>query len=182
MQLFETPRLSARQLSHQDLPALADILSDPEVMKYSVRGVCDRTATRKFIDWCLESYSDHSIGPWALIEKASDTFVGFCGIGPEWVADAEEINLGYRLARNHWNKGIATEAVKGVLNYAFTEKGINSVIAIIEPAHGASLRVSEKAGFRHYKILNFHDRSVRLYRMTHQDWHQLPSDIKHHSR
>jgi len=50
MPLFETVRLFVRPLSHQDLPALTEILSDPEVMKHSVRGVCDEAATIKFID------------------------------------------------------------------------------------------------------------------------------------
>lgn len=170
VQLFETERLFARQLSHRDLPALTEILSDPEVMKYSVRGVCDEAATRKFIDWCLECYSFHGIGPWALVEKDSGDLVGFCGVGPELVADVEEINLGYRLARKFWNQGFATEAVKGVLDYAFGQKNFASVVVIIEPEHGASVRVSEKAGFRHYTKLEFHGRPVRLCRMTCQDW------------
>jgi len=49
--LFETQRLIGRPLSRQDLPALTEILSDPEVMKYSVRGVFDENATRNFIDF-----------------------------------------------------------------------------------------------------------------------------------
>ena len=51
MHLFETQRLIGRPLSRQDLPALTEILSDPEVMKYSVRGVFDENATRNFIDF-----------------------------------------------------------------------------------------------------------------------------------
>ena len=51
--------------------------SDPEVMKFSIRGVCDEEATRKFFDWCLECYASHGIGPWALCEKESGHFIGF---------------------------------------------------------------------------------------------------------
>src|SRR5690606_19209829 len=108
VQLFETERLIARRLSHQDVPALTAMLSDPEVMKFSVRGVCDEEATRKFVDWCLECYASHGIGPWALCEKESGNFIGFCGVGPELVGDVEEINLGYRLARRFWHQGYAT--------------------------------------------------------------------------
>lgn len=103
MQLFETERLVARQLSLQDVPALTEILSDPEVMKYSVRGVCDEGATRKFIDWCIGCYSSHGIEPWALLEKISGGLIGFSGVGPELVNDVEETNLGYRLARRFWS-------------------------------------------------------------------------------
>ena len=170
MQLFETERLVARQLSHQDLAALTEILSDPEVMKYSVRGVCNEDATRKFIDWCIECYSSHGIGPWALLMKKSDELVGFCGVSPEMVGDVEETNLGYRFARKFWNKGLATEAVGGVMSYAFVQKRCESVIAIIEPAHVASIRVTEKAAFEGYTIHDFHGRPVRIYRMTFQQW------------
>lgn len=170
MQLFETERLTARQLSLQDVPALTEILSDPEVMKYSVRGVCDEEATRNFIDWCLECYSSHGIGPWALSQKGSGDFIGFCGVGPELVGDVEEINLGYRLARRFWHQGFATEAVKGVMRYAFDQNHCESLIVIIEPEHKASVRVTEKAGFRSFTVREFHGRPVRLYRMTSEDW------------
>lgn len=78
---------------------MTKILSDPEVMKYSIRGVCDEDATRRFIDWCLECYASLGIGPWALIAKDSGRLVGFCGVSPEEVNGVEEIGLGYRLAK-----------------------------------------------------------------------------------
>lgn len=170
VQLFETERLVARQLSLHDVPALKEILSDPEVMKYSVRGVCDERATRNFIDWCIGCYASHGIGPWALLEKKSGCLIGFCGVGPELVNDVEEINLGYRLARRFWSQGFATEAVNGVMSYSFDKKYCESVVVIIEPEHTASVRVTEKVGFGDYTIDEFHDRPVRLYRMTRQDW------------
>jgi len=168
--VFQTKRLIVTQLSHQDIPALTEILSDPEVMRYSVRGVCDEEATRKFIGWCQECYASHGMGPWALTEKRSGKLVGFCGIGPELVGGVEEINLGYRLARRYWNQGLATEAVKGVLRYAFDQKQCESVVVIIEPDHAASVRVTEKAGFSCYTMQEFHKKRVRLYRMINEDW------------
>lgn len=170
MPLFETERLIARPLSPLDLSALAEILSDPEVMKYSVRGVCDEDATRKFIDWCVACYSSHEVGPWALLEKVSGELIGFCGIGPELVNNAEEMNLGYRLAQKFWHQGFATEAVKGVMGYAFDQKHCESIVVIIEPEHTASVRVTEKAGFGDHTVHEFHHRPVRLYRMSNQDW------------
>lgn len=170
VKLFETARLVARTLSHQDVPVLTAMLSDPEVMRFSVRGVCDEEATHKFVDWCLGCYASHGIGPWALCEKKSGDFIGFCGVGPELVGAVEEINLGYRLARKFWHQGFATEAAKGVLRYAFEQKQCKSVIVIIEPAHAASVRVTEKVGFEVYTNQMFHGRSVRVYRMTCIDW------------
>jgi len=176
--LFETERLVVRPLSHQDLSVLTDILSDPDVMKYSVRGVCDEDATRAFIDWCLECYTAHGMGPWALVEKRSGDLIGFCGVGPEQVEGVEEINLGYRLAQRFWNQGIASEAVEGVLQYAFDTKHCESVVVIIEPDHIASVRVTEKAGFGDYRVREFHGRPVRVYRMSREDWVSSGSSSK----
>ena len=53
MYICEADRLILRRLSLDDVPALAEILSDPDVMKYSVRGVCDEAATLKFIELSL---------------------------------------------------------------------------------------------------------------------------------
>ena len=89
---------------------------------------------------------------------------------PQLVGDVEEINLGYRLARMFWHQGYATEAVKGVLQYAFDQKHCESVIVIIEPEHTASVRVTEKVGFGDYTTREFHARPVRVYRMSRDGW------------
>ncbi|RUO24466.1 GNAT family N-acetyltransferase [Aliidiomarina minuta] len=173
MQICETDRLIVRRLSLEDVPALTEILSDPEVMKHSVRGVCDEAATREFIEWSLSCYESHCAGPWALIDKKSSELIGFCSAGPEMVADVEEISLGYRLARRYWNKGLASEAARAVLSYVFTQKLCKSVVVIIEPGHPASLKVAEKAGFSGFDELEFYGRAVRLYRLTSEQWETL---------
>ena len=161
----ETERLSIRYLELDDLPGLTDILSDPEVMRYSVSGVCDQAMTRNFIEWCLECYASHGVGHWALTDKQTGELAGFCGVGPEQVGDTREMNLGYRLARRYWGKGLATEASLAVIRQAAKLGRFESVVVIIQPEHLASLRVAEKAGFRRYEEIEFHGRPVRLYRM-----------------
>ncbi|QNI03674.1 GNAT family N-acetyltransferase [Halomonas sp. SH5A2] len=179
MQICETERLILRQMSLEDVPALTKILSDPEVMKHSVRGVCDEAATREFVEWCLSCYETHGVGPWALIDKKASELIGFCSAGPEMVADVEEINLGYRLARRYWNKGLASEAARAVLDHVFGERLFNSVVVIIEPEHLASLKVAEKAGFSSFDVLEFHGRPVRLYRLTSAQWETLHNNARH---
>jgi ribosomal-protein-alanine N-acetyltransferase len=164
--VFETPRLIVRRLSRQDLPALTAILSDPKVMEYSVRGVCDEAATARFIDGCLDCYAAHGMGPWALEDKASHELVGFCGVSPEAVNGIEEANLGYRLARRYWGQGLASEAARGVLDALRASGQLESVVVIIEPEHIASLKVAERAGFKDFEVLEFHGRPVRLYRLN----------------
>jgi len=168
--ISETERILIKPLSLDDAPALTEILSDPEVMKHSVRGACDESATRKFIQECLSCYKSHGVGPWALIDKKSKDFIGFCGVGPESVGEIEEFNLGYRLAKRYWGLGLATESARAVLAYALGERGLKSMVVIIEPKHVASMRVAEKVGFSNFKNKQFHGREVRVYRMTRDQW------------
>ncbi|MGI9276285.1 MAG: GNAT family N-acetyltransferase [Endozoicomonas sp.] len=166
MHLFETKRLLVRLLSLNDLQVMTKILSDPDVMRHSVRGVCDEKATREFIEWCIACYKTHGVGPWALTEKTNGDLIGFCGLSPEVVKDTEEINLGYRLSKKYWGQQLATEAAKAVVDYGFNQKQVDSIIVIIEPAHIASLRVAEKCGFNDFTATTYHDKSVRIYRLN----------------
>lgn len=179
MSICETERLVIQPLAIGDVPALTEILSDPEVMKYSIRGVCDEAATRKFVEGCLACYEAHGVGPWALVDKSSSSLIGFCGVGPESVAGVEEISLGYRLATRYWNKGLASEAARAVLDYAFGKKLFPSVVVIIEPEHMASQNVAKKAGFTCFDVQKFHERTVRLYRLTLEQWETQHNNAIH---
>lgn len=172
--MLETPRLRLRPLTIGDLPALAEILADPEVMRHSLRGVCDEMATRIFLDWCFDCYIKHRTGPLALVNKDDGNFVGFCGVSPERIKGTAELSLGYRLARRYWGQGLATEAALAALDHAFSDRRFDSIVAIVEPAHAASLRVVEKAGFDRFRPLTFHQRPVHLYRMLRAQWQQRP--------
>ncbi|UYG01276.1 GNAT family N-acetyltransferase [Halomonas sp. GD1P12] len=170
MRYLETHRLRLRPLSLNDLSALTSILGDPEVMKYSMRGVFDEVATRQFIEWCCTCYAAHGMGPMALVEKDTNLLIGFCGVSPEEIGGVEEIMLGYRLAARYWNQGFAPEAVKAVLDQAFNEKSLPSVVALIEPEHTASQKVAAKAGFDHFEIQEYHGCTLRMYRQTREQW------------
>lgn len=169
MQIIQTHRLIIRQLEDADTPALTAILSDPAVMEYSVGGVCDEAATVRFVRWCQEVYESHGYGPWALELKETGELVGFSGVGPEMLDDVEAVNLGYRLAQRFWGMGLATEAASAVLDYALNGLMLDAVLVIVEPAHTASIRVTEKMGLVEFEVKEFHGRPVRLYRKCRTD-------------
>lgn len=168
--ICQTPQMLIRELLESDIPGLSLMLSDPEVMRNSVRGVCDETATREFVRWCLGCYATHAVGPWALIDRSDGSLIGFCGVSPEAVGAVVEMNLGYRLARRFWGRGLATEAARYVVSQVFEQGLASSIVVIIEPEHVASLRVAEKTGFTDFSELVFHGKPVRLYRLTADRW------------
>lgn len=167
---FATERLLLREFIPDDTIALARILGDAQVMRHSVRGVLSEQATGEFIQACRQSYGEHGFGPWAVVEKSSSTLAGFCGLNAECVDDADEIEIGYRLAPAFWGRGLGTEAARGALSQAFDRSGIESLIAIVEPANVASVKVIQKLGFTGFIHSQYHRRGVRIYRMTAQQW------------
>ncbi|MDT8895844.1 GNAT family N-acetyltransferase [Halomonas sp. I1] len=174
---FETERLVIRPLSKGDLSDLTAILGDPDVMRFSVRGVCDRRATRRFLGWSRDCHAIRGFGPMALIDRESNEFVGFCGLVPEEVEGVEEVGIGYRLARRFWHRGLAPEAARTVMAHGFDVLRLETVVAVIEPANLASIRVAEKIGFRAFVTSRFHGREVRLYRLCRTQWREMANPV-----
>ncbi len=165
MIVLETPRLLVRRFTLADADAVAEILGDPEVMRFSVSGPMNSEQVRiKTIGDYLASYdNDLGIGRWAIERRLDGRLIGFCGLMPQEVDGHKEIEIGYRLARDAWGQGLATEAVLAVRDYAFTRLGLARLIAIIDPENVASQRVAIKAGLRYEKNFIFHQRNVRVY-------------------
>ena len=83
--------------------------------------------------------------------------MGWFHFRPTAAADANEVELGYRLLKSVWGKGYATEGSRALIDKGFTELGVQRVVAFTMVVHVASRRVMEKAG-------------LRLVRAFHQPW------------
>ncbi|WP_095102313.1 GNAT family N-acetyltransferase [Pseudomonas sp. Irchel 3A5] len=168
--VLQTERMTLRQLSSADVLPMAQILSDPEVMRYSVRGILSESATAEFVDWSSQSYALHGFGPWAVVETASGVLMGFCALNQETVDGAEEVEIGYRLAPQFWGRGLATEIVRATLTYGFERLELPSIIAIVQPANVASVRVIQKVGFNAFVYSQYHRLGVKIYRLNREEW------------
>lgn len=125
------------------------VFGDAEVMRFG-----DGVQTKEWVEhWlrdCLESYQTQGFGPYAVLEQGSGEVIGYCGLFyfPD-VNGRPEIEIGYRLARFAWGSGYATEAARLVRDHAFDTLNIKRLIALIDPANVASIRVAEKLGMRY---------------------------------
>lgn len=164
MIIAETERLLIREFVLDDAQQLAAILGDPEVMAYSVNGPLDLQATTRFISACTESYSQNGFGQWALVDRESQALLGFCGLSRVSIEAEDAVEIGYRLSQSSWGKGLAAEAAAAVLHYGKAKKKLDSVVAIIAPAHSASIRVAEKVGFSEFELAQYSGWAVRVYR------------------
>lgn len=164
MIVAETERLILRHFHIVDAPALERIFCDPEVMRYS-SGVKTPQWVRKWLHGCLEDYFQKwGFGLWAVVEKRSHNVIGYCGLSRfEDVGGQPETEIGYRLARDYWGHGFATEAACAVRDYGMGILGFTRLISIIDANNVASIRVAEKVGMRYEKDVLFQGFVDRIY-------------------
>ncbi len=187
-----TDRLHLRAPKREDAPAIfAGYGADPEVTRYLVwrphQSVADAEA---FIGACHANMAAGHELPWAIMGRhAPDAgqLLGMIALRlvrptpahdgvPAFGAQGE---VGYVLGRQHWGRGVVTEALRAVLAYAFDELGLERVQAICDLDNPASARVMAKAGLRPMGVLpryiihpNVSDapRDVYCYHMDRSDW------------
>lgn len=149
MKVLETKRLVLRQIISTDFENLYRMNNDPEVMKYVGDGSTrNRDQMVKELDMLISHYTRKpGLGIWATILKETDTFVGASGL--VYYDNTPGIEIGYRILKEHWNKGYATEASFGLLNYGFNSLGLNKILSSAHVENLASRRVMEKIGMTH---------------------------------
>lgn len=164
MTIAETERLLIRQLRRTDGPAMLRVFGDAEVMRFSTSGVRDAAWVDAWIERCLGEYQTRTdYGAWAVALRKTNEAIGYCGLTQYGDSDqADERELGYRLARAYWGQGYATEAVIAIRDYAFSVIGLRRLVALVDPNNVASVRIAEKLDMRH-------EGDVMLEGYTHPD-------------
>jgi RimJ/RimL family protein N-acetyltransferase len=145
MLIAETQRLRLRHFHICDFGALRAIFADTDVMHFGY-GVQTDTWIQNWLVQTQENYyKKWGFGPYAVVEKETYQMIGYCGLFyfPELAGQAE-VELGYRLAKIHWGKGYATEAALAIRDYGFETLSLTRLVAMIDPANTASLKVARK--------------------------------------
>jgi RimJ/RimL family protein N-acetyltransferase len=144
---LETPRLWLRQWREEDFEPFAALNSDPETMRYFParlrRAESDAFAERAGLLIALRGW-----GLWAVELKAGGEFIGFVGLNEvDFQADfTPAVEVGWRLARQYWGNGYATEAARAAVDFGFRELGLEEIVAMTTPANQRSRRVMERLG------------------------------------
>ena len=167
--MIETERLKFRKLTLDDLPQLIEQRSDPEVNKYlggPARQNPDALAKR--MQFYMSCYDKFGFGSCAMIWKETGEMIGTAGIQP--LEDTGEIEVGYSIIRNHWGKGIGTEAARGWLNYGFTVASLERIVAVALEENIASRRIMEKLGMRYEKTEVHYDEPCAFYAISKEEF------------
>lgn len=144
---LETERLCLRLFTPGDASALSAITCDPEVMRYIGEGrPISARETAENLESIIRGFRRRGFGRWAVVQKETGRLLGYCGFSTS--IPAAGVELAYMLARPFWGQGLATEAARACLRYAFEELRLDSVSAITRPTNVRSRRVMEHLGMK----------------------------------
>ena len=171
---IQTRRLILRGLTEDDIPFLFEHFSKNETNEYS----SDENVTS--LEEARELYSKyiatrpHLFRLGLVIKEARELVgtLGFYGIDCE----NRRAIAGWDLKKEHWGRGLMTEALQALIDYAFGEMNLNRIEASSDPQNSRSIRLMERCGFRKEGVLrqrfyykgSFHDDVI--YSILKADW------------
>lgn len=160
--VLTTERVRLRRFTLDDIELLVDLDSDPEVMRYLTGGppTPRDVLEHDHLPWYVGYYDDHpGFGFWPAFERTTDEFLGWFHLRPDVGVALDRPELGYRLRRVAWGRGLASEVSQALVDRAFTDLGASCVTATTYIDNIGSRRVMEKVGMR----------LVRTFRMTPEE-------------
>lgn len=160
----------------------AALNADPEVTAH-LPSALSRTQSDALADRIEAGFAERGFGPWAVEVPGVASFVGFVGLSvPGFEAHfTPSVEIGWRLAREHWGRGYATEGAEAALAYAFGVLGLDEVVSFTVHGNRRSWAVMERLGmtrdpaddFDHPRLPAGHSlRRHVLYRLRSGDWRE----------
>lgn len=142
---METARPLLRQWRPSDRAPFARINADPRVMEFFPAPLTGAESDA-FIDRIEAQFAGHGFGLWAAELRATGQLLGYIGLSvPAFHAHFTPcVELGWRLAAEHWGQGFATEGARAVLHHAFTALALPEIVSFTTRANFRSIRVMEK--------------------------------------
>ncbi len=167
MTILETERLLMRRLLASDLDDLYALYRDPEIRRYFPEGTLTLEETQEELAWFLNGHPDHpELGLWATIHKPTGQFIGRCGLLPWTIDGVDEVEIAYLIAKPWQRQGLGAEAARALVRHGFETLGLKRLIALIDSEHQASIRTAEKAGLRHWKMVEMEEVKSAVYALN----------------
>jgi RimJ/RimL family protein N-acetyltransferase len=144
---LRTDRLVMRRWRDDDREPFAALNADPYTMRF-FPSTLDRAASDTLVDRLEERFESQGFGLWALEIASTGQFIGFTGLNPmpDDVPGAGGMEVGWRLARDAWHHGYATEAARGALDVAFGSLEMPAVYSMTAVLNEPSQAVMRRLG------------------------------------
>ena len=185
--LLESARLRLRRFTAADLDLLVELDSDPEVMRWITYGVPtprERYEREILPRWFAQYEATPLLGYWAAESRDGGAFVGWFHLRPDRIDDGEQ-ELGYRLRRAAWGRGLATEGSLALLDHGFRRVGADRITARTLAGNRASQRVMQKCGLAYERDFIYpedviagrsaQERTAVKYSLGREDWLRRPA-------
>jgi RimJ/RimL family protein N-acetyltransferase len=142
-------RVCLRQWRDEDREAFAAMNSDARVMEFFRRRL-SRVESDAMVDGIQKHFSKHKFGLWAIEVTGAAPFIGFAGLAvPGFSAHFTPcVEVGWRLAFEHWGRGYATEAARLALGYGFGTLALSEFVSFTSATNQRSRAVMERLGMR----------------------------------
>lgn len=184
---MKTKRLMLRQPTMRDAEWYFEYFSRPEIVwgggEPGPKNMA--VAREEFRRYLVDLYRKRRGFRWIITLKGEGRPIGTLGFY-KWDPSASyQAEMGYDLAKEHWGKGIMTEAMKAVIDFGFKRMELNRIEVYIMPRNKRSIKMIKNLGFKREGLLrqryfdefgNFADDV--LYSMLRSDWEQLRAEWK----
>ncbi len=165
---LQTDRLLLRELTPDDRDGVFSNFSDVEVAKWFFEEpYTDIEQVDEIIQAFITEFEQAKGLTWAMVLTEDNEFVGTCGYGEIDLGSRGEI--GFDLAKEHWGKGLMSEALAAVIAYGFDVLGLSEVEAHTYSANLRAIRLLTKLGFQVESVRG----DSHYFSLSRQDWASL---------
>jgi [ribosomal protein S5]-alanine N-acetyltransferase len=164
--ILETERLWLREYVPDDAEAVFELGSNPVVQRYT-GDVCFTSVEQARTMLCerpIADYRRYGFGRWAIVLKANSRLVGMAGL--KFLAEQQEVDLGYRVLPELWGMGLATEASLACLRYGLDTLHLARILGLVHPGNVRSVRVLEKCGMTFEKMTELESQPLAQYAIS----------------
>lgn len=154
--MIETSRLILRPWRESDLKPFAEMNADPEVCEFLPCRLSE-AESNEFARRIMAKFEEQGFGWFALELKQDNRFIGFAGLNrPSFEAPfMPAVEIGWRLSREHWGRGYATEAGQAAMEFGFGKLGLKEIVSFTVADNLRSRAVMERLGMTHYPDEDF---------------------------
>jgi RimJ/RimL family protein N-acetyltransferase len=172
-----TARLRLEPFTDSHVYGLNALNADPEVMRY-ISGHPERLEeTMAMVQRVKDRWSEFGYSWWSFMDQASGELVG-AGCLQNLRREATPLpdptcplEIGWRLRRDRWGQGLATEAAHRIAAFAFDELHADELFAVCDPANTASSAVMKRLGMQCRGLQTWYGKNLATYQTTCNEWH-----------
>jgi RimJ/RimL family protein N-acetyltransferase len=178
-----TARLSLKPFSDDHVAGLNAMNSDPEVMRYISGRAETMDETAAIVERVKRRWVEFGYSWWSFIERESGEIVG-AGALQNLRRDATSepdpacpLEIGWRLRRDHWHMGLATEAAKAIADFAFNTIHADDLYAVCDPDNLASASVMKRLGMQDSGLQTWYGKSLATYQTDACQWQATTAGV-----